>query len=659
MSLSETGASTHSGKEAAAVRPALEVDEPADNPWAKVTVAFDNPPPVSSIDWGIPTADLELQDRLVRLVSIHADLPPNNAVRQKDQHNITLENYKKLALVAAGDVTTLNIFLEILKARLESGESHPKLSAAVFDIWAETAEIIGRHDIKTDLEELAFEQSMPEEKQKIVDEYAHLGGDEAMQELMNDYQEVLTAILAEELGPGVRFRIEGRRKSYYSVWRKVKKDDRPSYALPDFLGLRIIIESTEDEAESLGHCYRVGSLISELFTPDLTRYKDYLANPKTNGYRSLHLTVSDLGGAKIEVQIRTDDMHKQAESDPRVSHRTYDASNKITPGKYWKDLAKPHRIYAWRDKAATSIQQNLEAGNEDLNNVLEGNVLVFSLDGNLYELGPHNTALDFAFAVHTRQALKTWRIQEGGEDIDLDQPLRFGQTLAPTTYPDRRLAFEHSWLWMVTSRRAKKAIEKAIRQRDQEPLIARGIEIFTSTFKEIMNKKGERAKLNEAQLRTLAEIIDTPIDELLSYKQQKTIAREASLEDFEMILRNIGAGVASNFGAGKLVRRVKLYYDLLPPDEIEKNTESARQIRRRGAQSYEKEDGVFYELAILGAFRIHHQFADCCKDIVVGDEVAATRGQETSDCSIHKVDCVNLATKKTVWPCSWHQVAES
>jgi GTP pyrophosphokinase len=138
------------------------------------------------------------------------------------------------------------------------------------------------------LEEAAFGHLFPQEKQKIMDTYAHLGGDARLAEIIEQYKDGVGAILEDEVEDGIGVTIQGRRKSYYSVWRKVTKDDRP-YDLPDFLGIRAIVDSDNDEIQAANNCYVVSGILSQYFEPEAGRYKDYIYRPKPNGYRSLHL----------------------------------------------------------------------------------------------------------------------------------------------------------------------------------------------------------------------------------------------------------------------------------------------------------------------------------------------------------------------------------
>lgn len=194
---------------------------------------LDDPASMQKEDWSTREPSPDLNKRLIKLASIKADLPPDNKDKQKGQHNRTLENYKKLALITAGDCETLRLFLSLLQTKMQK-DQNKNLAKAVFEIWIDVADVAGERKIKKELEELAFKVYMPEEHAEVEQAYANLGGTEAIERLIDYYKEVLEDIFADGLGPGMDFSIECRRKTYYSVWRKVEKDKRADYRLSDF-----------------------------------------------------------------------------------------------------------------------------------------------------------------------------------------------------------------------------------------------------------------------------------------------------------------------------------------------------------------------------------------------------------------------------------------
>jgi guanosine-3',5'-bis(diphosphate) 3'-pyrophosphohydrolase len=603
--------------------------------WHELIDTIEDPDSLDNItgdNWAASHAEQGTEAALMRVASVKA-LPPDEDIK-KYKHGVSIENSMKLALEAAGDMPSLRIFGEVLRAKLIAGKPDRLAAQQALLVWAPVAEIAGWHELRTELEEAGFAALYPKERQEIEDTYAHLGGDEAAKKLVEEYGEGVEVIAKEYLDLDVKLQVKGRKKGYYSVWRKVTKDGRPSYQLPDFVGMRVIIDVDSDRGEekAIESCYAVADIVSQCFTPEIDRHKDYIANPKANGYQSLHLTVTDINDARVEFQVRTRAMHDKAEFDPNASHMIYAAAGKITPGRYFsKKMPKPERMYGWRDVAAAEIRRRREAGDDSLTDLEPSKVLVLSDDGNIYQLNERETALDFAFAVHNRRALSTQAIADKeGRQISLDSPLEFADVVTLKYHPDKaKLTWGDSWFTKVNSRVAQKALRKAQRERGEEGYIANGIRVLARE----LGRKGMQGS------------IVASLDE----EHRAAIAEKYGINSFEKVLRSIGSrALAPGKVVSYLERVAGITHERKKPSK--KTGGSAEQV-------YTDSEGQDWEIAVLGTLKCHHHFAGCCS-IETGKDIVAVPSRRTGDFSIHNPGCVNLPEDgRKILESTWHMVS--
>ena len=588
---------------------------------------FRNPNSLMTVEWAVALADESMEARVELLSRIKVSVPDDNIEARKDQHNISIENHMKLALEAAGNLSNLRVFSEIVLAKLQQPDCDQELAQQTLLIWGPLAEIAGWGDTKRELEEAAFAVLYPDEKRAIEETFGHLGGDEALQKLLNEYQEGVRVILEEYLDPETQIEISGRKKSTYSIWRKAQKYEEPEYSLPDYLGIRIVIDAPGREAKAIEQCYAAADIVSQCFTPDLEYYSDYIANPKPGGYRSLHVTLDDINGAKLEFQIRTAEMDNRKGAE-RLSHMLYDASYKITPGKMFRQLEKTQRIYSWRQEVAAEIAKRKAEGDNSLRDLMPGNILVFEFNGNLHQLAEDNTALDFAFAVHKTRALAVSRISRNGKPVRYENTLNFGDSLAiEYSYRDgqRSHTWSDDWLTKVRSKAAIKILKKAQRNRGQEQHIAAGIQ-------EIEHAVGQNA------ISALEE------------EQRVRLAETYGIRDLDMVLRGIGAKALK---PGKLVNQLK---KLRGTEETAKPAEAKQKSGKEklNIPVYTDNEGQRWELAVMRTLGCHHHIAGCCKGVGVQQSVVAVPTRKMGDFSIHRPECVNLPKdERRILECSW------
>ncbi|MDP9211672.1 MAG: TGS domain-containing protein [bacterium] len=514
--------------------------------WRGILAALESDRPAyEGVDWqDLPPAE-DLAGRLEVMGHVKALVPENNIEIQKQTHNRTIENHIKLLLEAAGNQSNLEAFLELAAARLlesPGSEQTRELAKQAFWIWAPAAEIVGSQRQKETLEDKAFEVLFPEERQEIVETYLALGGREAMHTATERYKRDVYTALEQDLPElAGRIGVDARRKSYYSVWRKCAKRGYTDYRIPDFIGVRVLVDAGQDEARGIAECYAVVSVVNETFEPVTERFKDYIQDPKPNGYRGLHLTLEEpVEGApsgqrpQLEVQIRTTAMHEN-----RPSHMFYSAATKLTPGTFRDDGGRPSRMYRWRDLAAAEIRKRPDG---DLSG-LAPKVLVFGPDGNLFDLPPGATALDFSFEIHSRRALRTRGVEINGTHASFEDRLSYGDWVRVDygSRRNKRETWRENWLDKVSTRRSRSQINRAIKAADPEAFRRRGERILCEIIRddEEMRRKGIRA--------------EDPLG-LLTPEDIRRQVEKYGVRDFEAVLRGIGAGSSR---PGKLVEQIK------------------------------------------------------------------------------------------------------
>lgn len=573
------------------------------------------------VDWKKPADAMDESEVLYRLASLNVRLPEDNIATQKDQHNITLENYIKLALGAAGTDTTLEKFLTLVLYRLDEPDPPPHIAQQAMLIWAPAAEIMGWYRLKRQLEEASFAFLYPDERRAVHETYEHLGGDEALEKLADEYQQGLAALLGDELD-GVPLVVETRRKSDFSVWRKCRQRGQDTYELPDYFGIRIIVDEPDAELATAA-CYRVRDVLAQFFKEEYDRYKDYIYRPKPNGYQSIHQTLQDThNGARFESQIRTAAMHLASQISPEVSHMAYEASRKYTPGRYVRpETRRPHRIYNWRDEVAREIRERQEESRHDLDYLRPGKVLAFSYTGNLYELDAGSAALDFSFALHSDQALRTRTIYINNQPARFSDVVAHGDVIRIEYQVNGQETWRYGWFDTVSSDKALKRLERAARLREKEALIKRGQELVEDGLKQLGLPGMHR---------------------LLSESDRLEIAQTYGLGSYDLLLRQIGDHV-DGFGPGRIINRVQ--------EIIGERTGQAGPKEKRTYQR--TTEGIKLGLAILDTPHCEFHFAGCCGD-TTGQPAVAVSCPSRGDFAIHQPDCTNLG-KRQVLSCSWYE----
>ena len=406
------------------------------------------------------------------------------------------ENFRKLFMAMSRD---LRVILVKLADRLHNmrtirsmrPEKQVQKARETMDIFAPLAGRMGMQWMREELEDLAFKVINPEARNSIIRRFVTL------QKESGDVVPTITADIRAELEKaGIEADVFGRAKKPFSIWRKMQEKQLAFSRLSDIYGFRIITRSEAD-------CYRALGVIHQRWRAVPGRFKDYISQPKANGYRSIHTTVSGRDGKRVEVQIRTRQMHEVAEAGV-AAHWAY------------RDGVRTRNPFAV-DPGEWLAQLNDRLGEEDNDAFLEhvklemysDQVFCFTPKGDVIQLPKGATPIDFAYAIHTRIGNSSVGAKVDGIRVPLWTRLKNGQSVEIITAAGQRP--QTAWLDIVETGRAKAAIRRSLREEDRSRFIRLGQELARVAFEHV----GRR--LTDKALRTAARTLAMPdTDELLA-----------------------------------------------------------------------------------------------------------------------------------------------
>ena len=406
------------------------------------------------------------------------------------------ENFRKLFMAMSRDLRVILVKLadrlhNMRTIRAVAPPKQAQKARETMEIFAPLAGRMGMQWMREELEDLAFRVLNPEARNSIIRRFITL------QREAGDVVYRITADIRAELDrQGIAAEVYGRAKKPYSVWRKMQEKDLAFSRLSDIYGFRIITGSVAEAYAGLG-------LIHQRWRAVPGRFKDYISQPKTNGYRSIHTTVSGRDGKRVEVQIRTQEMHEVAEAGV-AAHWAY------------REGVRSQNPFAVDpQKWIAGISERLdEADHEEfLENVkLEmyfDQVFCFTPKGDVIQLPRGATPLDYAYAIHTRIGNSTVSAKVDGIRVPLWTRLKNGQSVEIITAEGQRP--QASWIDIVATGRAKSAIRRSLREEDRGRFVKLGQELARAAFEHVGRRATDKA------LRTAARMLGLPDEqELLS-----------------------------------------------------------------------------------------------------------------------------------------------
>jgi len=492
-----------------------------------------------------------------------------------------IESIRKMILAMASDI---RVILVKLADRLHNMRtlSHLKdekkiieKSKETLSIYAPIAHRLGIHMIKWELEDLAFKYLYPDEYRELKEKVSKKLAER--QEVTESYRQQLESFLKEH---GIDCKVEGRVKHFYSIWQKMRKKNKTFDEIYDLTALRVI---TKDEVE----CYKTLGFVHSLWTPVPGRIKDYIATPKSNGYRALHTTVITQRAELLEIQIRSFEMHREAEYGLAAHWR------------YKEDL--PNSRYKW-------IDQLIEWQKDFLSGVVElgefqrelelDEVFVFTPKGEVKHLPKGSTTIDFAYSVHTEIGHHYAGAKVNGKIVPIDYKLKNGDIVEIIVNKNSK-GPSLDWLKYAKSSSTRAKIRKFFKDKYAQELVEKGKEIF----------------------RKISKKLNLSMEELL--KDEKIIAfmKRNSLKSEKELFIRLGDGMITQSDLLKLLQ---------PQEDIELIT---RKPKKRSKT---------LDVIVDGATGVEVRFAKCCMPIP-GDSIIGVI-TKSAGISIHRKNCKNVST---------------
>lgn len=539
----------------------------------------------------------ELVDGLTKLTDIHFE----------NKEDESIENLRKMFLAMSKDIRVILIKLadrlhnmRTLNAKSESRQR--SIALETMHVYAPLAHRLGIQKIKNELENLALKYLDPIGYEEVRKDVEHRYGQN--KNFLNNAKEQVTAKLTEM---GIKFTLEGRVKSIYSIYKKMYNQNKSFDEIYDFYAIRVIVD-TELE------CYTVLGVIHEMFNLIPGRFKDYISTPKPNMYRSLHTTVIGKQGIPIEVQIRTWEMHEVAEYGI-AAHWKYksgdiDKENISEKLKWIKTLVE-------NENAAGDADEFLRPLKIDL---FEDETFIFTPKGDVISLPYGSNTIDFAYSIHSQVGNKMVGAKVNGVIVPIDTVLQTGQiceivTSASSKGPSR------DWLKLVKTSEAKNKIRQWFKKEKREENIAEG--------KNEIDKELKR--------------YGRPFTESQKNEVVENVAKRAGFLDVDDFYNNIGYGGMS---VSKFSAKLKDEFDRIVKVEEEKHespqdvivTTDKNPVSENKRQK-EKESGAIQSVIVDSIDNCQVRFAKCCNPLP-GDSIIGfvTRGFGVS---VHKYDCPN------------------
>jgi GTP diphosphokinase / guanosine-3',5'-bis(diphosphate) 3'-diphosphatase len=391
-----------------------------------------------------------------------------SAIKSKSRADQQAETFRKMLISMAKDIRVIMIKfadrLHNMRTLSYMQEDRKKaIAAETVEVYAPLAHRFGLAKIKWELEDLAFKHLNSDAYKNLVKKVV-----EKRQEREEYIRGILGPVKEALKKAGLEGKVYGRPKHLYSIWHKMQARQCQFEDIYDLYALRIIVNSISD-------CYAVLGLVHSIWTPLQSRFKDYIATPKSNMYQSLHTTLIGPGGKPIEIQIRTEEMDLIAEQGI-AAHWGYKEG--VSPKNLGRENKWLTQFLEWQQDL-TDSKEFMEYFRGDL---VTGELFVFTPQGDLIQLPKGATALDFAFALHSKIGLHCIGAKVDGNVVPLHRELRTGERVEILKSDSQRPSKD--WLSVVVSTKAKSAIRRWMRTEEVAHSIQLGKEMLEREFRQ-------------------------------------------------------------------------------------------------------------------------------------------------------------------------------
>ncbi|MCX7828341.1 MAG: bifunctional (p)ppGpp synthetase/guanosine-3',5'-bis(diphosphate) 3'-pyrophosphohydrolase [Thermanaerothrix sp.] len=520
----------------------------------------------------------------------------------KSMEDYQAENLRKMFLVMAKDIRVVLIKLADRLHNMRTLQAHRRdkqitIAKETLEIYAPLAHRLGIYNVKRELEDLCFKILEPEVYYEIRRRVRKkLPEREA---IIKQALDVLQQKLKEE---GIEASLSGRPKHFYSIYEKMRRKNLSLEQLYDLLALRVVVGTVAE-------CYQVLGLVHTIWKPIPGQFDDYIANPKSNMYQSLHTTVLGPSGEPLEVQIRTWEMHWLAEYGIAAHWHYKEGKRRVD---------QIDQKLSWIRQVLESQQEG--SPSEFLDNlktdVLTSEVLVFTPKGDVVSLPNGSTPIDFAYAIHTEVGHKCVGAMVNGRIVPMDYKLSNGDIVRVLTSPQGKPS--RDWLKIARSNRTRNKIKSYFRQQDRAE----------------REERLERGKdLLQKELLRRAPSSSVTLDMIMPQLNQ--LAHDIGYSSGEDLILAVGSGNQTPSG---VLSRVSLdKFEREKPEE----RENLQEVTIVPAQPLRKE--VDAEIVVEGAEGVLVSLAQCCRP-VPGDPITGSV-TKSRGITVHRSDCPNVKSK--------------
>lgn len=503
------------------------------------------------------------------------------------------ENFRKLLLAMSEDIRVLLVKLSdrlhnmrTLHHFKDRPDKTARIALETLDIYVPLAERIGMHQMKEELADLSFEYLNPEAKESITNRLSFL-----REESGNVVKKIIKQLDKLMKKEGITAEITGREKTRYSIWQKMQRKNVTFEQLSDIMAFRIVVKD-------VGECYHTLGVLHSGYPVVPGRFKDYISTPKPNGYRSLHTTILGPENQRIEIQIRTLEMHHEADLGVAAHWAYKDSKNKVD--------VKAVTQYRWLRELLDILEQ--EQRPEDFLEhtkleLFQDKVFVFSPKGDLIELPNGATPVDFAYAVHSDVGDKCVGSKVNGRIAPLNTKLSNGDQVEVIT--SKTQTPSPAWERFVVTGKARSHIKRYIRQQ----------------------QRGEYITLGQAMLKK----IFTQEEYDFTEKAVAGVVKKMKVEEVDDIYANIGSG---HFSARDVFKTI------FPSHKTEIARPPSHEFKDYAMARRSDSDKPMPIKGLIPGMAVH--FARCCHPLP-GDRIVGivTTGKGVT---IHTIDCETLET---------------
>jgi GTP pyrophosphokinase len=533
-----------------------------------------------------------------------AETPIESTQHRKIREEDLAEALRKTFLAMSDDIRVVLIKLADRLHNMRtlsyfSEERQKRIAQETLDIFAPLANRLGIWQVKWELEDLAFRYVYPQKYKEIAEKLANRRADRERQ-----IQDIINRLVTALESEGVKARISGRPKHIYSIYRKMERKEMPFEMLRDLRAVRLIVDD-------VATCYKALGVVHMKWRPIPGEFDDYIAARKDNNYQSLHTAVIFDDGKPLEVQIRTEKMHQNAEFGI-AAHWRYKEHQAPIKDDYQQKISWMRSLLAWRqeDEDAQALVDGWKS------DVFKDRVYILTPQGDIIDLPAGSTPIDFAYHVHTEIGHRCRGAKVNGKLVSLDYILETGNQVEVLTA--KRGGPSRDWLnpnlGLVRTSRARAKIRQWFKRQDRESNLAQGKSILDKEFKRLGIK-------------------DVDLEEILS---------ELNIKSVDDLYVAIGCG---DIGVGRVVNKIA------EMEEEELDGEFELELVET-LPSQMPADAV----KVMGLKGIATTMAKCCHPMP-GDDIIGyiTRGRGAT---IHRQDCPNVlrvTEKERLVRVSWGQ----